>query len=274
MMSLIAAVFWAMGSVLMKRAVSEMSKAVVYWANAVFFLTIWLVFWVINGGFRGDVWALLLAMAPGLGFVYAMWAYSKVDISLINSVGAIHPVVTAILAVSLLGEMLRIGQWWLIMLVVVGVIVMGWPGKQKTIRSGGWWWGLGFGALSGLINFVSKWGIGLVGTMSYSLMVSSWQMLFGIVWLVMSKKVTEVKQLLSKSKRWSVAGIGLYNLGSVACFLAIGLGKVSVVMPVVNLFVPLSLGLAAWWLKEKMNRQQLIGAGVVIVSVTWLSLIS
>lgn len=272
-LALITAVGWAVGAALTKKAVGEMPKQLVYFSNAFFFLAAWLVYRQIQGGFVWDLTAFLLAAGPGIGFVYVLQAFSHADVSLVNAIGSINPAITALLAVSFLGEKLSGLQWSLIILVVVGAMVMS-LSKQGKIKKINWlWWGLGFGLLSGLNNFFSKLGITRSETVSFSLMVAFWQMGIALLWLVLTKQFGKIKSLFKKERRLGLAATGIYNLGSLAFFLALGAGKASLVMPVVTLYVPLLLILAAWWLKEKMNLRQKIGAGIIIVSVIILSVI-
>lgn len=272
-LALTAAVGWAVGAALTKKAVGEMPKQLVYFANAFFFLLAWLVYRQIQGGFHWDLTAFLLAAGPGIGFVYVLQAFSHADVSLVNAIGSIHPAITALLAVSFLGEKLNGLQWGLIVLVVIGAMVMS-VNKQGKIKKINWlWWGLGFGLLSGLNNFFSKLGITRSEVVSFSLMVAIWQMGVALLWLTLTRQFGRISSLFKKERWLGLGATGIYNLGSVAFFLAVGAGKVSLVMPVVTLYVPLLLVLAAWWLGEKMSVRQKIGAGIILASVIGLSVI-
>lgn len=276
LLALITAVFWAVGQVLMKRAVGQMPKQLVYLANAVYLFSFWLAAFLIRGGFEWDGTAVLLAILPGLGFIYALTALSRAEAGLISAVSAINPAITTILAVSFLGERLTGIQAILIGMIVFGAVYMALPGMRRVnLNNLAWvWWGIGFGLLSGLNNFLSKIGLGRVDILSYSLMVASWQLAAAILWLSLSRKWGEIGHLFDKKDRVGLVGTGVFNLGSVAFFAALGLGQASLVMPVVNLYVPLICLLAWWWLKEKMTRRQIIGAGIIVVSVIGLSVSS
>ena len=274
-LSLITAVFWGLGGVLLKRGVSELSVRVVYTLNFLAFTGLWLLYFLFVGGFEFNLIAFFLAMLPGLGFLYQLVAYQKVDVSLLASIGSIHPAVTAILAVSLIGEKLSILQAGMIFGVILGAVVMSWPGKIK-VKCFCWvWWGLSFGFIAGLVNFISKMGINMVGALSYSLMNSIWFMVYCLGWFIFGGKQKEmIKEVKSKEGKRAAVGTIIFNIGGVAFFLAMGLGKVSLVMPVVNLYVPLLLIIAAFYLKEKMTLRQKLGAGVVVSSVVVLSMVS
>lgn len=276
LLALITAVFWAVGQVLMKRAVGQMPKQLVYLANAVYLFSFWLAAFLIRGGFEWDGTAVLLAILPGLGFIYALTALSRAEAGLISAVSAINPAITTILAVSFLGERLTGIQAILIGMIVFGAVYMALPDMRwVNLNNLAWvWWGIGFGLLSGLNNFLSKIGLGRVDILSYSLMVASWQLAAAILWLSLSRKWGEIGHLFDKKDRVGLVGTGVFNLGSVAFFAALGLGQASLVMPVVNLYVPLICLLAWWWLKEKMTRRQIIGAGIIVVSVIGLSVSS
>lgn len=274
MLALATAVFWAIGNVLIKKSVGNLPKSLVYFSNAVFFLLLWLIYWLFKGGFQVHWLAIALSILPPLGFVYVLLSFSKADAGLVVAIGSIHPIITAILAVSFLGESLTGGQIGLIGLVAAGALIMSLPDKLVKNQSRQWlWWGLGYGLLAGLNNFTSKLGINQTDPMSFSLMIAGWQMAIAIIFLLREKQTNNLKVLVEKEGRWGLVGTGVYNLGSVAFFLALGAGPASLVMPVVNLFVPIILILAWWWLKEKMTLKQKIGAGIIVGSVMGLSVI-
>ena len=279
LLALTTAVFWAIGSVIVKKGLNDLPVRIVYVANALVYASLWIVYLMIFGGFSWQPVAGILALSVGLGAIYTLTAFKKADVSLVSSIGSIHPAVTAILAVSFLKESLTWLQMALIGLVVVGAMIMGWPHSAKSFvrdKLGAWiWWGLGFGLLSGTINFISKFGISLAGAVSYSLLSAFWQVVIGLTWLKKDRAFEEIKPMVTKKKgRVVVLGTVALNVGNMMFFTAMGLGKVSLVMPVANLFVPLTIILAAWWLKEKMTKQQMLGAGVILGSVILLSLIS
>ena len=276
-LALVTAVFWAIGSVLLKKGVASLPQSLMYLSNSVFFLGWWLIYLMITGGWQFDWRASLIALLPPLGFVYALAALKRNQAGLILAIASIHPAVTAVLAIGFLGERLNFTQLILIGLIILGAVVMGWPAsvKASTGKAGSWiWWGLGFGLWSGVNNFVSKIGINLTNTVSYSLIMAMWQFLFAGIFLSVEKQWGKVADLVQPKGRIGLVAAGVYNLGSVAFFAALGLGQASLVMPVVNLYVPLICLLAWWWLKERMTRRQMAGAGVIVVSVILFSLIS
>ncbi|OGD60411.1 hypothetical protein A3I57_01035 [Candidatus Beckwithbacteria bacterium RIFCSPLOWO2_02_FULL_47_23] len=264
-LALVTAVFWAVG---------QMPKQLVYLANAGYLWIFWLAVFLFKGGFEWDPTAAGLAIFPGLGFIYALVALSRAEAGLISAISAINPAITTILAVSFLGEKLNGFQGILIGIIVFGAIYMALPEKVKVKNTVWIWWGIGFGLLSGLNNFLSKIGLNRVNTLSYSLIVASWQLIAALVWMTASRSWGQLPRLLARADRVGVVGTGIFNLGSVAFFAALGLGQASLVMPVVNLYVPLICLLAWWWLKERMTRRQMAGAGVIVVSVILFSLIS
>lgn len=273
-LALITAVIWAIGNVLLKQGVTVLPRSLMYLGNSVFFLGLWLIYLLINGGWQSHWLAWVIALLPPLGFIYALTALRKNEAGLVLAMGSIHPAVTALLAIGFLGEQLNLIQSLLVAVVILGAVIMAWPGKI-VVKSRAWvWWGLVFGLWSGLNNFVSKIGINLTNSTSYSLMMASWQMLIAIILLSLEKQWGKMGVLFKSEGRIGLVGTGIYNLGSVAFFLALGMGQASLVMPVVNLSTPMILFLAWWWLKEKMTRRQIIGAGVIVASVIGLSILS
>ena len=274
-LALVTALFWAFGGVLLKKGVTDLSLRTVYIVNGSTYIGLWLIYFLVVGGFSFNLMALLLAMTPGLGFIYQLVAYQKAEVSLVSAMGSIHPAITAILAVNFIGESLSILQMGMIAGVIMGVIVLSWPEKVKVKRLNWVWWGLGFGLLSGLVSFTSKIGVDLTGAMTFSLMNSFWIVVYSLTWYFFGSDQQKFKsEVKSKTGRKLAIGTVVYNIGGVAFFLAIGLGKVSLVMPVVNLYVPGLIILASWHLKEKMSLRQKVGAGIVIASVIVLSMVS
>jgi uncharacterized membrane protein len=274
-LSLVTVVFWAVGGVLLKKGVTDLSVRTVFTINSLAFTILWLLYLLIVGDFSFSWTAFFLSIVPGLGFAYQLVAYQKAEVSLLSAIGSIHPAVTAILAVNFIGESLNPIQIGMIAGVVLGALILSWPEKVKT-KSLSWvWWGLGFGLLSGVVSFIAKMGINLVGAMSFSLMDCFWILVFSLGWYLLGGNQQQFKkEIVSKAGKKLALGMLVYNIGGVAFFLAIGLGKVSLVMPVVNLYVPGLIILASWYLKEKMSVKQKIGAGVVIACVIVLSMVS
>ena len=272
--ALITAIFWAIGSVLIKKSTIDLHNSVIYFLNASFYLVGWLIYWLLNGQFIWDPMAVIISILPGLGFIYVLTAFSRAEISLVTSIGSIHAVITALLAVIFLGEILNFPQVALIAAVIGGVIIMSWPEKIKTSQTAWLKWGIGYGLLAGTINFLIKLAIDRVNPVSFSLTTAMWQMLVALIWLSLSRQKQALKTLKSKQGQVGLLGTGVFNLGSMSINLAIGAGSVSLVMPVVNIYVPLLLVLSAWWLKEKLTLRQIVGAVAVVVCVAWLSLIS
>src|SRR3989339_2048691 len=102
-LALVTAVFWAVGQVLMKRAVGQMPKQLVYLANAGYLWIFWLAVFLFKGGFEWDPTAAGLAIFPGLGFIYALVALSRAEAGLISAINAVNPAITTLLGVSFLG---------------------------------------------------------------------------------------------------------------------------------------------------------------------------
>src|SRR3989344_2238038 len=273
--ALITAIFWAIGSALIKKTTVNLHNSVTYFLNASFFLAGWLIYRLFDGNFVWDFVSTLIAILPGLGFIYVLTAFSKAEVGLVTAVGSINPAITALLAVTFLGENLNPIQAGLISAIVFGVMVMSLPNKIKPTKSTRWLeWGLGFGLLSGLINLMMKLAISRSSTFSFSLTTALWQILVALIWLSFSHQKQALKGLNTKKGRIGLLGTGLFNLGSMSSLLAIGAGKVSLVMPVVNMYVPLLLLFSTIWLKEKLTLRQIVGAVAVVVCVAWLSLIS
>ncbi|PIP88344.1 hypothetical protein COW80_00850 [Candidatus Beckwithbacteria bacterium CG22_combo_CG10-13_8_21_14_all_01_47_9] len=274
-LALVTAVFWAIGIVMLKKGVNYLPLCLVYLLNALAFGAWWFLYWLINGGWQFNWTAAGLALLPGVAFVFTLTALSRAEAALISVAGSINPLVTAGLAVLFLGERLNIPQGVLIAAVISGIVIMAWPEKLSGKISRGIVWGLGYGLIYGVINFSGKYAIDTVGPTSYSLMNTAWMLLISLVWLLIEGEEKKLLSLVkSVSGKQTIAATIVFNLGGLAFFLAVAAGQVSLVMPVVNLYVPLICILAWWWLKEKMTRRQMAGAGVIVASVILLSLMS
>lgn len=273
-LAFITVVFYAVGAVLMKKAVGQIPKELVYLANAVYFLVFWLIYLAVSGNFEWNWQVALMAVFPGLGFVYALTAFEKAEAGLVSALGSIGPAITSVLAASFLGERLNYWQWSLVGLIVAGAVYMALPEKIKSKNTAWVWWGIGFGLLAGWNNFINKLGLNLVNTLSYSLTLAGWQLVLAIGWISLGRKWDQLPRLFSKKEMAGLLGAGVFNIGGVLFFFALGLGQASLVLPIVTLYVPLICLLAWWWLKEKMTRREIIGAGVIVLSVIGLSLMS
>jgi bacterial/archaeal transporter family protein len=79
---------------------------------------------------------------------------------------------------------------------------------------------------------------------------------------------------VDSDKRGVVCGLlnGVFTgLGLLAYYAAMARGKASIVGPITSLFPLLTVGLAFVFLKERLNRVQLLGVGCALISIFILS---
>ena len=272
-LSLITALGFGVGQVIAKKGLSDLPRSVVYTINGLCFTFVLLAYLLINGGLEWNFWAFLISALPGVAYGYTLTAYLKAEVGKVATVGALSAVVSTLVARGLIGEELSYLQISFILMTIVGVMIVSWPGKK--VKDFSWFkWGLGYALIYGVVNVMTKKGMALVNPVSYSLMDAWWVLLISIIWLYKEKSGKQL--ILSFSKTGGkilVGGLTIFNLGGMALFLALNTGMVGAVMGVMNLNVVIVIGLSGWWLKEKMSARQLLGAWIVVLGVVGLSLL-
>ena len=270
--TLAAVGLWGVGAVLAKRGLTYVSPL---WTNIISygFVVITMFPWALNGGVNWEKlqmifpWTLLTAGA------YSTYYYviSRGEIALTGTVQSTYPLTTVILAKLFLGETTSGLQNLGIVAILMGAILIAWP-KDVKVKLESWvWWGAVGSIMAGSGDFLAKLIIGQsdVYTFTLSHELAFIPVMVGL-WLV-DKKSRDLPQLSVRSWLPILTGVGMLQIGVLSFFIALSLGKASLVTPVSSIYQAITVVLAMAWLKEKVTWRQLVGIGLAVSGVLILA---
>lgn len=241
--------------------------------TALFIISLSFIFYIMKSGEsvlvlnKGVLVALLAAifMVGGTFFLYL--SLKKYSLALVSPVTSLAPLIPAGLGVILLGE--KINAFWIAGLFLAVIAFFFFTYKSEKFKISGLPF-LAMGAF-GLMSFSNKLAVGLISPFFATFLVFFFAIIFYLIFFIFKtkkKKIIINKEIITKS---IAAGICL-GLGSVFFFTALSLGPVSRISFIVDLNIVLTVGLALFFLKEKLDFYRYIGIIVAVISIILLSL--
>jgi len=246
-------------------------------ASIVIQTTYWLL---LPDDVQGDMDGILMAVFAGflgaLGFVFYIFALKSGKVSIVSVLTAGYPAVSVLLAITLIGEILTIGEGIGILLVVSAIITLSLPTKaerkesETAPKSRRWLvWAILSLIFWGLWAIPSKLAITSIGESDYILidgitMVMTWVPL----WLIMDRG-----RMSREPRKFGYSGTAgtLASVGTISLFLAISNGQVSLVTPLTSIYPLFTVLLAMIILKEKLEWLQYCAIAIGIIGVVLLA---
>lgn len=271
--TLAAAGLWGVGQVLTKRGLIQITPL---WNNLIAYgwVIITMIPWAVNGGVSWErlpaifPWTLLTATAYSIYF----YVVSRGEIALTGTINSMYPLATVILAKLFLGETTSGLHNLGIVATLAGAVLIAWP-KDVKVKLESWvWWGTAGAIMAGSGDFLTKLIIGRSDVYTFTL---SHELAFIPVMaalVLVDKKGRSVPRLALRSWWPTLAGVGMMQIGVLSFFIALSLGKASLVAPVSSIYQAITVVLAMLWLKEKVSRRQLVGIALAIGGVLLLAL--
>lgn len=217
-----------------------------------------------------------LAPAFGLSCLMAVTfgvtteAIRRGPLGVVSPITGLSPVLTAVLAVTLLSERLD----WPTVLGVgsapLGVFLLGWQARQCDSSGSGW---LGLALLSLLLQgvgaFLAKVVVTPAGPSALLLMGAGVQIAVGFVLAPPWK--WRPADLRGRPAFFTIAGYVIGGVATIGYLLALASGPAAVVVPLVAISPALAglIGIAV--LKEKTSRLQLVGIGLALAGAVLLA---
>ena len=262
--AILAAIIWGVGQAFIKRGLSNVSPFVSNLLSTAFTFIWYVPFAFIVGvdwkTFPGVLILGFLANLPNYVFPYVL---EKTSVSLSGTVLATYPIYTVILSLLFLGESLTPLHILGIFIVIFGMFIVAKPQDEKFYFSTWIVWALIGSVFIGLGDFIGKVALNKYDLGSFILALA----LGGIPSLVLLRVVDKSPIKLPKFSakyRASILGNLIMPVGLIALYTAFSKGPVSLSSPIASTYPVITMIIAYFWLKEKINRNQLIG----IVSVT------
>lgn len=262
-------IIWGIGIVLVKKGFTKLSPWQTYALDSFYIaLPLWLIYGIINYQQIKPPTIISVLSAIFITVVYGLYYYTinLGKIGLTSPIIATYPVFTLVLAYFFLGERLNTVSLAGIILTSLGIILISLPTKLKGVKLGTWVYlsilvalGYGIGGYSG------KLAVNEVGNTTYLLLLAIFQVLVVLIWRLFTKE--SLPKLQMKESGYSFVGILLFNIGNIVFYIALENGLASIVVPLSNSYIVITVILSLLWLKEKITRFQLIGIFCVITGV-------
>lgn len=261
--------FWGVGNVLVKKGFTKLSPWQTYALDSLYIaLPLWLIYGIIN--YQQIKFPTLISFVSALfiTIVYGLYYYTinLGQIGFTSPIIATYPVFTLILAYFFLSERLNLVSLVGIILSSLGVVLISLPIGLKRTRLGHWVYlsilvAVGYG----IAGYSGKLAVNEVGNTTYLLLLAFFQVLVVLIWGLFTKE--SLPKLRLKESGYSFIGILLFNVGNIVYYTALEKGLASIVVPLSNSYIAITVILSLMWLKEKINRFQLIGIFGVFIGV-------
>ncbi|MBQ7409869.1 MAG: DMT family transporter [Clostridia bacterium] len=265
--AIISAIFMAAMQILLKKSYKELDPSVAFFFDAMFGILIWIpVGFIFGATINGVINCLLYAIISAvLSEALVFYALSKGDLSVSTVMIATYPIYTLLFSRYINNEILSVAQLIFIVLTILGTILTCFDKDFKISN---------FKKLSMLIPILSAVAIGLSDTLTKKVIneTSSFNFLVAIaivqipvalIYLKIAKqKFSNIfKELKSgmKEYKYSIIGSLLNVLGTGCLLVSFNYGMVSIVSPLTAIYTPFVLIYSIVFLKEKINKLNLVG---------------
>ncbi len=261
---------WGIGNVLVKKGFQKLSPWQTYVLDSFYIaLPLWLIYGVINYQQIKPPTLISIISAVFITIVYAVFYYTinQGQIGLTSPIIATYPVFTLVLAYLFLGERLNLVSLTGIILASLGIILISLPKKLKKVKLDNWvYLSLSVAIGYGVGGYLSKLAVNETGNTTYLVLLAVFQVVVVLIWRRLFTKESFPKLQLKESG-YSFIGIVLFNIGNIAYYVALEKGLASIVIPLSNTYITVTVILSLLWLKEKIDRHQLIGIFCVVIGV-------
>lgn len=272
--SLLAALLWGIGQIFVKKGFAQTTPLF----NNILATSVEVFFWIpiaLLGGVEFEKFPIVFPLALVAGITYFVYYYviGKGEVSLTGTVLAAYPLTTIILSGIFLHEPLGIFQKIAILLIILGSVLIAMPKNIKSFKFANWvYWAI-FGAiLIGSGDFLAKVGISKSNAYTWLFFLA----LAGLPWVFINFLIDKKGRVIPEFKLQkfvpTIIGVAMVSIGIIPFNLAFQYGLASLVAPVSSSYVVLTAVLAFIFLKEKINKVQLVGIlstslGIILLGI-------
>lgn len=266
-------ILFGVGNVLLKKGFRNLTAWQTYAFDAIFIaFPLWMGYGILNGGDLSTVTALAVLNAFIITIVYGIYYYTLYigQIGLTSSIVATYPIFTVILAFFILEEKLSLAATVGVFLSIFGVILISLPKKVKITLEKWVLLSLFCAVAFGITSFTSKIALQSVNNATYLMLLAIGQVIVVSIWKLFNKE--KFPPFKFKTIGVSALAIILLNIGNIFYYIALEKGFVSIVVPLSNTYVIITVILSIIWLKEKIYFRQIIGIAGVVIGVILVGL--
>jgi transporter family protein len=277
-LSFMSAFFFGLGQLYSKRGLSGVSPL---WMNILASLCKLFIFTPIafsrGGSFSisATTWALCILMGMfNMSYYYAL---EKGKLSISSTLISAYPIVTILLSVIFLHEALTLWQIGMILLIILGGLLISQDGTRisllKSLKNPEILFPIGGAIGYGIVEFLAKVITTKTTPDNFAMILPISMLIVCLVFYSFDKKGRRPPHTTSKKAFGeSILGTAILALGVLAFNYAVALGKASLVTTISSSYAALTVLFAYIFLKEKMTKHQMIGAGLTIMGVIGISM--
>lgn len=268
--AILAALFWGVGQTFIKKGLTDVTPFVSNLLIAAFTFLWYVPYALINGVHWASFPMVLLfgflANLPNFIFPYII---EKTEVSLAGTVLATYPIYTVILSLLFLGERLTPFQAVGIFVVISGMFFVAKPQKEKFYISSWLIWTIIGSVVIGLGDFIGKVTLTRFDLSSFLLALAIGAIPSLLLFRIFDRSPIRFPKW-SPNFRASIIGNLIMPVGLLALYIAFSKGPASLASPVASTYPAITVLLAYLWLKEKINKNQLVGIIMVTLGVILL----
>jgi drug/metabolite transporter (DMT)-like permease len=280
--AVIAAISQSILWIALKKSYETLSPSVAFFFDMLFGLMIWLPFSLLMGvDFHRLPEILFFALISGiLSEAFVFYVFSKGEVSYTSTIFSTYPMFTIFFSIMINHEKLLPAQWAYITLIIFGTLIVAMPSKitRKELGKKSFLiWPL-LGALAvGISDTLSKSIINETSASSFLFGLAFAQIPVSLAYLRYEKE--KIPKFFDVKHAWSVYKFALMgsllNVTTVLfLWLAFQYAPASIASPITASYPGFVIILAMLFLKEKIQRKDMIGFFTIISSMIGLSYIS
>lgn len=271
--AIISAIFMAAMQILLKKSYKELDPSVAYFFDALFGVIIWIpVGFIFGATIEGVkqcfVYAIISAV---LSEALVFYALSKGDLSVSTVMIATYPIYTLLFSHYINNEILSIEQLIFIILTILGTVLTCFDKdfKIKNMKNLSLLIPVFTAVAIGLSDTLTKKVINETSSFSFLVAIAIVQIPVALIYLKIAKqKFSNIfKELKTgmKEYKYSIIGSLLNVLGTGCLLVSFNYGMVSIVSPLTAIYTPFVLIYSFIFLKEKINKLNLVGVITALV---------
>ena len=271
-LTLLSAFLWGIGHVLTKKGYDHVTPLFNNIFASIVTLAITVPFAISNGGNLKPVFDILpITLLIALLLLSFYYILELGQVSLTGTILATFPIYTVVLSILFLKEEPTQFQFIAMTLVLLGTIAIAFGegiSDRRKIQFGTWLWIAVAGSIMvGAADFFAKVAINQSDTYSYILIYGLTFPFISFLSYFFDKKGRKMPNLRSKKFLPTAIGVTMMEVGLLSFYVALSDGLVSVVTPISSLYVAIMTILAWFFLKEKLNRYQIVGIVLSLIGI-------
>lgn len=265
--ALLSALFMAGMQILLKKSYKELDPSVAYLFDMLFGLIIWIpVGFIFGATLEGIVNCLLYAIISAiLSEALIFYALSKGNLSVSTVLIATYPIYTLLFSFLINNERLTLIQILLVLITIIGTILTAFDSnfKIKNLKN-----------LSIIIPFLTAIAIGISDTLTKGIIdetsafnflvaIAIVQIPVAIIYLFLAKQkpktiIEDLKKGV-KEYKYSIIGSLLNVIGTGFLLVSFNYTYASIASPLTAIYTPFVLIYSFIFLKERINKVNLVG---------------